>query len=130
MISGLFLGLAILIFTIPSVWALENNIEYTLQGEKIFVVFEILENNELSTIDGGILTNNEWQFFDIDNIKHFRSSEDFNKMRLFGTTDEGDSFYLKWVMTDNEALLMGKLWQNDDKFRIIEKISLEELFYR
>lgn len=128
MFLQIFLGIIVLIIAVPSALALENNTEYAMEGEEIFVIFE-LENNELATIDGGMLVDDSWQFFDMENIKFIRGSDDFSDVRLFGTTENGHNFYLKWNQDETDVLLMGKIWTEDGKFRIIENLSIEKLFY-
>ena len=129
MIRAVFVGLFVLTFALTPAWALENDTEYILQGEEIFVVFETIGNVKLSTIDGGILHNDEWYFFDIDNIKINRSLDDANKMQLFGTTEDGHNFDFKWEINGDTVSLSGEFDADGEKIMIIENILLEKLFF-
>ncbi len=123
-ISFLLLG-----FFISPAWGLEDNTEYAFLGNEIFLVLETIGNNEMSVIDGGILVNDKWDYFDIENIKITRISEDVDTGKIFGQTESNHSFFIKWDIDGTTAEIKGIIWTDDDRIRIIESVDVEPLFF-
>jgi len=124
-------GISVLIlsFFISPAWGLEANTEYAFLGDEIFVVLETLGDNEMSVIDGGFLINDEWYYFDIENIKITRTSVDADQGKIFGQTENNHSFLIKWDIDGTTAQIKGEMWTDDDKIRIIESVDVEPLFF-
>lgn len=116
-----------LLFTSPA-WGLENNTEYAFLGDEIFIVLETIGDNEMSVIDGGFLINDEWNYFDIENIKITRITADGEEGKIFGQTENDHNFFIKWIIDGNTAKIIGKMWTDDDKIRTIESVDVEPLF--
>lgn len=124
------IGISILslIFFISPAWGLEIDTEYAFLGDEIFIVLETIGDNEMSVIDGGILVNEQWHYFDIDNMKIIRITEDVNHGKVFGHTENNHYFYILWDVDEDTVELMGKMWVDEEKARIIETVEVEPLF--
>ena len=92
------IGISILslIFFISPVWGLDIDTEYAFLGDEIFIVLETIGDNEMAVIDGGVLVNEQWYYFDIEDIKITRITEDAEQGKVFGHTENNHNFYILW----------------------------------
>jgi GH15 family glucan-1,4-alpha-glucosidase len=124
------IGISILslIFFISPVWGLDIDTEYAFLGDEIFIVLETIGDNEMAVIDGGVLVNEQWYYFDIEDIKITRITEDAEQGKVFGHTENNHNFYILWNVDGDTVELMGKMWVDNEKVRIIETVTVEPLF--
>lgn len=109
-----------------SVEGLESDESYFLDSENTFMILEMSQNGTPIILEGGISVDEVWYDWDAENLKVTRITDNGDAGRIFGTTDEGISFYIIYDLNESEIRI--KVWHDRTTTSIIEDISATSLF--
>jgi hypothetical protein len=109
-------------------YALETNNNYFVESKETFMMIEIDSSGKTTLQQGGMVINNQWEYWDAESLKKSQTQKNGDIGRFFGKTSNGNLFYGMYDIVGNIAQIKIKIMHDGIKSVIIENASITEIF--